>query len=57
MTSILVPAWRGALSTWMMPLYMGEVPIIFWLLIRGAKEGPPTAADASGGMRQGAAFG
>lgn len=36
-TSILVPEVRTSLLRYMMPLYMGEVPIIFWLLIKGAK--------------------
>lgn len=40
-TGIVLPAWRLAMAPYMMPLYMGEVPIIFWLLIKGAK---PTAA-------------
>lgn len=36
-TSIVVPAYRQVVSQVMMPLYFGEVPIIFWLLIKGAK--------------------
>jgi hypothetical protein len=36
-TGIVLPAWRSAIAPYMMPLYMGEVPIIFWLLIKGAK--------------------
>jgi hypothetical protein len=36
-TSIVLPAYRHVVSQIMMPLYFGEVPIIFWLLIKGAK--------------------
>jgi hypothetical protein len=37
-TTIVLPAYRQTLSQVLMPLYFGEVPIIFWLLIKGAKE-------------------
>ena len=37
-TGIVLPAWRTAIAPYMMPLYMGEVPIVFWLLIKGAKK-------------------
>ena len=36
-TSIVLPEYRRVVSRIMMPLYFGEVPIIFWLLIKGAK--------------------
>lgn len=36
-TGIVAPAWRSAMAPWMMPLYLCEMPIIFWLLIKGAK--------------------
>jgi hypothetical protein len=36
-TSIVLPAQSDLVSRVMMPLYFGEVPIIFWLLIKGAK--------------------
>ena len=36
-TSIALPDYRRVVSQVMMPLYIGEVPIIFWLLIKGAK--------------------
>ena len=36
-TSIALPAYRQVVSRIMMPLYFGEVPIIFWLLIKGAR--------------------
>jgi uncharacterized membrane protein YwzB len=40
-TSIILPDYRHVVSRFMMPLYFGEVPIIFWLLIKGAKEPKP----------------
>jgi len=36
-TSLVLPDYRQVVSRVMMPLYFGEVPIIFWLLIKGAK--------------------
>jgi hypothetical protein len=36
-TSIVLPAYGHVVSQIMMPLYFGELPIIFWLLIKGAK--------------------
>ena len=36
-TSIVLPRSLHVVSQIMMPLYFGEVPIIFWMLIRGAK--------------------
>jgi hypothetical protein len=39
-TGIVLPAWRSAMAPYMTPFYMGEVPIIFWLLIKGAKPNP-----------------
>ena len=39
-TSMVWPEYRGVVSRVMMPLYFGEVPIIFWLLIKGAKVPP-----------------
>ena len=36
-TSIVLPEYRQAISRVLMPLYIGEVPIIFWLLIKGAR--------------------
>ena len=35
-TSIALPEYRPIVSRFMMPLYFGEVPIVFWLLIKGA---------------------
>lgn len=35
-TSIVLPEYRLVVSRIMMPLYLGEVPMIFWLLIKGA---------------------
>jgi hypothetical protein len=39
-TTIAFPGQRQSLSQFLTPLYFGEVPIIFWLLIRGAKGAP-----------------
>lgn len=39
----LWPTYRGAMFRYMTPLYMGEVPIIFWMMIKGAR---PAAAAA-----------
>jgi Na+/H+-dicarboxylate symporter len=33
----ILPQYKDALSTFIMLLEMGELPIIFWLLIVGAK--------------------
>lgn len=40
-TSIVLPAYSHVVSQVTMPLYFGEFPIIFWLLIKGAKEPEP----------------
>jgi hypothetical protein len=40
-TSLVLPAYRHVVSQFIMPLYFGEVPIIFWLLIKGAKVPQP----------------
>jgi len=40
-TSIVLPTYKHVVSQVMMPLYFGEFPIIFWLLIKGAKEPLP----------------
>jgi uncharacterized protein DUF4386 len=37
-TSLAAPAYRHTLSRVLMPLYMGEVPIIFWMLFMGARD-------------------
>jgi hypothetical protein len=45
-TALVLPDHRQAASRVLMPLYFGEVPIIFWLLLMGAKErksGEPTS--------------
>ena len=36
-TAMVVPEYSRVVSRFMMPLYFGEMPIIFWLLIKGAK--------------------
>jgi hypothetical protein len=42
-TAITLPEYRQAVARLMMPLYFGEVPIIFWLMIKGARVPPPIA--------------
>jgi hypothetical protein len=42
-TSIGWPAYRQVIGRIVMPLYFGELPIIFWLLIKGAKLPHPPA--------------
>jgi hypothetical protein len=37
-TSIVFPASLAVVSKVMMPLYFGELPIVIWLLVMGAKE-------------------
>jgi hypothetical protein len=36
-TAIALPEYRSIVSRFTMPLYFGEVPIIFWLMIKGAR--------------------
>jgi hypothetical protein len=43
-TSLVLPDHRQVVSRIMMPLYFAEVPIIFWLLIKGARV-PQTQAQ------------
>ena len=45
-TSIVLPEHRQAVSRILMPLYFGEVPIVFWLLIKGAKVQQPQAQSS-----------
>jgi predicted transporter len=44
-TSIALPAYEHVVSRVMMPLALGEFPIIFWLLIKGAKVPQPQAGS------------
>lgn len=39
-TSIVLPAYSHVVSQATMPLLFGEFPIIFWLLIKGARVPP-----------------
>jgi hypothetical protein len=45
MTNVVLPSYKSLVSQVMMPLYFGEVPIILWLLIKGAKLKQPAPAD------------
>jgi len=42
-TFLIFPLELGVVSRYMMPLYLGEVPIILWPLVMGAKV-PPVVA-------------
>lgn len=46
LTSLVFPDRLGAVSKVMMPLYFGEIPIVFWLAIMGARQ-PRDAARAA----------
>jgi hypothetical protein len=45
-TSIVLPAYSHVVDQATMPLLLGEFPIIFWLLIKGAKEQQPPMQSA-----------
>lgn len=45
-TSLLLPRYADPVSQLVMVLYFGELPFIFWLLIRGVKLRPSDAATA-----------
>src|SRR5712692_61809 len=45
-TSIVLPAYEHVVSRAMMPLSLGEFPIIFWLLIKGAKAPQPQVGSS-----------
>jgi hypothetical protein len=45
-TSIVLPAYSHVVSRVTMPLLFGEFPIIFWLLIKGAKVPQPQIRSA-----------
>ncbi len=45
-TSIVLPAYRQIVLQFMTPLYLGEMPIILWLVFKGAKV-PRLEAKAS----------
>ncbi len=44
LTAIAFPDANKAISSYLMPLYFGEVPIILWLFIKGAKAPEPQPA-------------
>ncbi len=44
-TTMVLPEYGHAVSRVMMPFYFGEVPIIFWLLIKGAKAPQPEVSS------------
>ncbi len=45
-TSIVLPEYARMVSRVMMPLCFGEVPIVFWLLIKGARAQQPQARSS-----------
>lgn len=45
-TSLVLPEYRPVVSRAVMPLYFGEVPVIFWLLFKGARA--PRVAPSAG---------
>lgn len=42
-TGILLPQYQGKVSTYSQPAFLGEIALMLWLSIKGAKpqEGPP----------------
>jgi hypothetical protein len=50
--SLLLPAYRQAVAQFADPLQMAELPIIFWLLIWGAKTRLPAATSVSDSRAQ-----
>lgn len=53
-TSLVLPDHRQVVSRIMMPLYFGEVPIIFWLLIKGTGAFGVQTAQCNLGVKEGA---
>jgi hypothetical protein len=45
-TSMVLPEYSQVVFRALMPLFFGEVPIIFWLLIKGAKVPQPQARSS-----------
>ena len=46
-TTLLLPQYAPLVSQVVAPLQFGELPIIFWLLVRGAKTSPGDVAIAA----------
>ncbi len=46
-TIMILPAYGQVVSQVMVPLYFGELPIVLWLLIKGAKVGEPEALPSA----------
>lgn len=44
--AILFPAYRPLVARIVTPLYVGELPVIFWLAIKGAREPQPALQPA-----------
>jgi hypothetical protein len=55
-TSLVLPAYASSVGGVAVALEMGELPIMLWLLIRGARPRPGAAPDASAERGQAAAI-
>ena len=49
--SLLWPEHRGTINRYLTPLYFGELPIIFWLLIKGPKPLSPGSSVPPASLR------
>ena len=47
LTSILLPQYQGKVNSYSQPAFFGEIALMLWLLIRGAKPQAPGAAASS----------
>ncbi|HEU5261755.1 MAG TPA: DUF4386 domain-containing protein [Gemmatimonadales bacterium] len=45
-TALVFPDYRQVVSQFTMPLYFGELAIMIWLLVKGAKVQPPDVRPA-----------
>ena len=45
-TALLWPQYETTVSNWVFPVMFGELAIMLWLIIMGAKEGQPLATAA-----------
>jgi hypothetical protein len=37
-TALIVPRYEALVARWVLPLQMGELPMMIWLLVWGARE-------------------
>jgi hypothetical protein len=45
-TGMLWPQYEQTVSNWVFPVMLGEIAIMLWLIIMGAKEAQPLASAA-----------